>query len=130
MQQRHPKFSNSFSSRIKRFFQDITVNHFSPKGFRKELEGDRSFWSKVKDYPVTVWASWRVHLKLDKNTPDGTLANGIITHWEEDGEYIMMFNPTVGREVLKFINEDPDNEYAKAILGAMKHTLEVKEQQE
>jgi hypothetical protein len=57
----------------------------------------------------------------DTNLPDGQVS-GIITHWEEDGEYIAMFCPYVGREVLKFLRADPDNPHAQAIISAMLET--------
>lgn len=59
-----------------------------------------------------------VSLRKDSNLPDGQI-NGIITHWEEDGEYIALFQPRVGVKVLEFIKANPENEYARAILDEM-----------
>lgn len=57
-------------------------------------------------------------LRKDKNLPDGQI-NGIITHWEEDGEYIALFQPRVGVKVIDFLRAEPGNPYAQAILAEM-----------
>lgn len=80
-------------------------------GVSRKREGlSARFWS----------AYWHVviNLRKDSNLPDGQI-NGIITIWEEDGQYIMFFGPTTGVKVLDFIREDPDNPHAKAILAEM-----------
>ena len=59
-----------------------------------------------------------VSLRKDKNLPDGQI-NGIITHWEEDGEYIALFQPRVGVKVIDFLRAEPGNPYAQAILAEM-----------
>lgn len=66
-------------------------------------------------------AYWHIVVALQKsnNLPDGRI-NGNITFWEEDGEYIAMMGPTVGVKVLDFLEAEPDNEHAKAILAAMR----------
>lgn len=63
-------------------------------------------------------------LQKDDNLPDGQI-NGIPTNWEEDGEYIAIFQPRVGVKVLDFIKAEPDNPYAKAILAEMHTCVEL-----
>ena len=55
----------------------------------------------------------------DKNLPDGQI-NGILTHWEEDGEYLAYFQPRVGVKVLDFLEAEPEHPAAKAILAEMR----------
>ena len=73
------------------------------------------------------WGAWGwivVNLRKDKNLPDGTI-NGIITHWQEDGQYIAFFQPRVGMKVLDFLREDPDNPHAQAIFEEMRACAEL-----
>jgi hypothetical protein len=72
----------------------------------------------LKEKLIGSWCHIVVALQKSSNLPDGII-NGIITHWEEDGEYIAMMGPTVGVKVLDFLEAEPDNEHAKAILAAM-----------
>jgi hypothetical protein len=68
----------------------------------------------------------KVILRKDSNLPDGRISNaGIITHWEEDGEYITLMGPTVGVKVLEFLKAEPDNQHAKEILAEMHRMKEL-----
>lgn len=60
-----------------------------------------------------------MELRKESNLPDGQV-NGNLTFWEEDGQYIMLFSPLVGREVIKFLRAEPDSPYAQAIIEQMK----------
>lgn len=81
------------------------------------------------DFPSTFaekLAYSKVILRKDANRPDGRISNaGILTHWEEDGEYIVLMGPTVGVKVLDFLKAEPDNEHAKAILAEMHRVKEL-----
>lgn len=56
-------------------------------------------------------------LKRDRNTPDGTLNNGgVITFWEEDGEYLQLVQPSVGCLLAEFLEAEPTNPYAELII--------------
>jgi len=71
-------------------------------------------------------AYWHIVIALKKsdNLPDGQI-NGIITHWEEDGEYIAFFQPIVGMKVLDFLEDDPDNPHAIEIVSAMHRAADL-----
>lgn len=84
------------------------------------VEKGLSPWRRMQQF----YAYFMVRMRKDKNLPDGQI-NGIITHWEEDGEYIALFQPRVGVKVLEFIEDNPDNEYAKAILAVMHDCAEL-----
>jgi len=108
---------NHWTKRLKRAFdwghltgRDGLSRHFRPKGLKNRV--------------LSAIAWIRVSLEKDSNLPDGQI-NGIITHWEEDGEYIALFQPRVGVKVLEFIKENPDNEYARAILDEMHACAEL-----
>lgn len=62
----------------------------------------------------TIVAHFRVGLRTEKNLPDGTI-NGIITHWEEDGEYIQMVQPSVGDLLADFLIAEPEHPHAVLI---------------
>lgn len=95
----------------------------SKKSLTYQLGGGpekKSLWRRVQGF----WIYFLVRFRKDKNLPDGQI-NGIITHWEEDGEYIALFQPRVGVKVLEFIKENPDNKYARAILDEMHACAEL-----
>lgn len=75
----------------------------------------RSVWDRLTGF-VTYFL---IQMRKDKNLPDGIL-NGNIVFWEEDGEYGALFGPTVGVKVLDFIEAEPENPHARAILDEMK----------
>lgn len=102
---------NHWTKRVRRAFdwkhltgRDSLTRHFRRPGLKNR------FWEA---YGWVV-----VSLRKDSHLPDGQI-NGIITHWEEDGEYIALFQPRVGVKVLEFIKANPENEYARAILDEM-----------
>lgn len=101
---------------------------WNPKRYWKPTDSlDKMFSPKnktLKGYFIHAWAYSKVALQLDNNMPDGQI-NGILTHWEEDGEYIALFQPRVGVKVIEFIRANPDNEYARAILKEMHFCKEL-----
>lgn len=102
---------NHWTKRVRRAFdwKHLTGRDSLSKMFRKPgLKNN--FWNAV------AWI--RVSLQKSNNLPDGQI-NGIITHWEEDGEYIALFQPRVGVKVLDFLKADPTNPHARAILDEM-----------
>ena len=108
---------NHWTKRVKR-----ALGHWNPVTY---LAPKDSLSRVFKDDKPTVRGYFRrsvirsyVSLRKDKNLPDGQV-NGIITHWEEDGEYIALFQPRVGVKVIEFIRSDPDNPHAQAILSEM-----------
>lgn len=107
---------NSFWKRLKRAFQPKM--HFT-SGF---MHKPSLSWSRA-------WVS--VSLRKDDNKPDGVLNGGsIITHWEEDGEYIMLMGPTVGSIVLDFVRQNRDNDLSKAVLAEMRRLAEISKSKE
>ncbi len=102
---------NSFWSRLKRAFDPEM--HFKNRTFTTPSLS----WS---------WAWIRVSLTKDKNMPDGFVNGGsIITFWEEDGEYITLFGPTVGKLVIDFVRAEPENEHAQKIVAEMTRLAEM-----
>lgn len=76
------------------------------------------------------WAGawWHIVLSVGKgkNLPDGVVNGGsIITFWEEDGEYIILFSPSVGMKVLEWLRAEPDNPYAVAVVEEMNRLAEL-----
>lgn len=108
---------NHWRKRLRR-----AMRAWNPKRYWKPTDSlDKLFTDRaktLKGYFIHAWAYSQVALQLDDNLPDGQI-NGIITHWEEDGEYIALFQPRVGMKVLEFIKANPENEYARAILDEM-----------
>lgn len=66
----------------------------------------------------------KVSLRKDKNIPDA-IVNGNIFQWDEDAQYVALFQPRVGMKVLEFVQADPDNVHAKAILAEMRACMEM-----
>lgn len=93
---------------------------FQPKRtldkWERELKKEKSIIRRFSDF----WFYFLIRFRKDKNLPDGVLSNGVITHWGEDGEYIVMFSPTVGVKVLDFLEAEPENPHARAILAEMR----------
>lgn len=114
---------NNWKKRLVRFLDHVTVDYFKHNDFKSSILGKKSIWKLIAEWPMMVGVYWKVYIIKDSNLPDGTV-NGNITHWEEDGEYITLFCPMVGREVIKFIQDNPDNEYAKNIMKAMTEVYE------
>ena len=95
---------NHWTKRVKRL---LTPNRFIRRTRRRGFS-----WAGLASYVS-------VTLRKDKNLPDGQV-NGNFTFWEEDGEYITLFGPTVGLKVLDFLEAEPDHPHARAILAEMK----------
>lgn len=75
----------------------------------------RNLWQRLQRF----WIYFLVRARKDKNLPDGLL-NGNPVFWEEDGEYGVLFGPTVGVEILNFLEAEPNNPHAMAIVEEMK----------
>ena len=102
---------NSFKGRLKRAANLKRL--FGTGSFERSIFGD------VKRSPkqIVTRAYIRAVLAFRKseNMPDGQI-NGNLVHWEEDGEYIALFQPRVGVKVIEFIRANPDNPYAQEIM--------------
>lgn len=106
---------NHWTKRSLRFLRQITVGYF-----KKSFIWEHSIQSKRINWFRWVQIHWKVQVRKESNKPDGQIKySAIYTMWEEDGEYLVMFAPYVGREVLKFLRAEPDNPYAKAIIEKM-----------
>lgn len=113
---------NHWTKRAKRMVRDCNpVRYFQ---FQEKVHPMFRRERTLKAYLLNFRVSYEVHWKLPNNLPDGTI-NGIITHWEEDGEYIAAFQPRVGMKVLEFIKDNPENPYAQAIVAEMKACVEL-----
>ena len=115
---------NRWDKRFKRFLHEIFVAYWSRSDDFLNINRGKSFWHRVKHWPIHFRVDWNVYVRKSTNRPDGVVGP-VITHWEEDGEYIMLFGPTIGREVLKFVNAEPDNEHAKTIVAAMSEAVKA-----
>lgn len=81
------------------------------------FEEKKSLWRRLRNR----WSMFKYSLRRDSNTPDGVLAGGkIIVFWEEDGEYLQFVQPSVGALLSTFLQEDPENPHAIAIVKEMK----------
>lgn len=119
-----------------RYRSDVTgYNHWTKRVARpfdwKYLTGRDSFTRALprkprilRDQVRSAWAWIYVSLQQERHLPDGQV-NGIITHWEEDGEYIALFQPIVGMKVLDFLEAEPDHPHAKLILAEMERASEM-----
>ena len=61
----------------------------------------------------------RFLLKRDENLPDGQVGDLVFALWEEDGEYIQMVQPSVGKLVANFLKEEPDHPHARTITAEL-----------
>lgn len=113
---------NHWTKRLKRAL-DLRDIFMTRNSFSRRM-GIRSERRSLKMFFIEAWAHIYVFLRKDTNLPDGQV-NGNFTFWEEDGEYISMMCPTVGVKVLDFLEAEPDNEHAKAILAAMHEAYEA-----
>lgn len=103
--------------------EDLTVKQKDPDGFRSLLlgdEGELPSAERLKRRCLRFWGSYRAHVDMDRNIPDGTLQEGsVITFWEETGEYYDMVQEHVGGLVAEFLLDEPDNPHAKRIAEAL-----------
>lgn len=66
------------------------------------------------------WSQAMYALKRDNHIPDGALdRGGILTVWEETGEYIQLVQPSVGSLVADFMEAEPENPHAIKIAAEM-----------
>lgn len=107
---------NTFGKRLRRaiasaFDTSELASFFQPK----------SRWHRIS----FRWACAMEELHLDSNRPDGALNHGsVITHWEEDGEYIQLVQPSVGEMLADFLDAEPDNPHAVKIAGEISRILD------
>lgn len=60
-------------------------------------------------------------LRWRRHYPDGCINGGfIITNWEETGEYLQHVQPSVGRMLADWMDDEPESPHAKRIAGEMK----------
>jgi len=105
---------NHWTQRVQRAFD---LKHLIGRdSFTRQILGDRKESLRTKYLHARAWIT--VSLKKDSNLPDGQI-NGNLTHWEEDGEYIALFQPRVGVKVIEFIRANPEHPAARAILDEM-----------
>ncbi len=112
---------NAFHRRLRRSLS-------SESKFMRQLGflGSRDAWyKKPYHWLLSRYARFVVYIRKDDNLPDGLVNGSIITHWEEDGEYIVMMGPTVGVKVLDFLEAEPDNVHAQAILAKMRRVKQM-----
>lgn len=63
----------------------------------------------------------KIGLRTEKHTPDGHLDNGgILTHWEETGEYLQLVQPSVGELLADLMDAHPDLPEVQAVAAEMK----------
>lgn len=109
---------NYWTERLKRYLKDIKPGRY------KRDKALMVKWDVPYNYRSHLVMKWKVGILPGPNAPDA-MVNGNIFHWDEDAEYVTMFCPYVGREVLKFLNAEPDNEHAKRIMAAMQEVSEL-----
>lgn len=69
-------------------------------------------WSKEIGGPGKFQMAMHV-LKRRPNLPDGSLdGGGVITFWEETGEYLQLVQPTVGEMLANWMLAEPENPHA------------------
>lgn len=67
------------------------------------------------------WGMVRAALRGIRSHPDGVLDNGgIVTHWEETGEYLQYVQPSVGALLADLMDAHPDLPEVQAIADEMK----------
>jgi len=67
------------------------------------------------------WFAFEVRVRKDHHRPDGILdGGGIITHWEETGEYLQYVQPSVGSLLADWMEAEPDSPHAVRIASEMR----------
>lgn len=89
------------------------------------LPVERWNWREPVKSTQLLWWTLRAHLtvglRTGKNLPDGVLdGGGVITHWEETGEYLQMVQPSVGSLLADFLLAEPEHPHAVLILAELK----------
>lgn len=112
-----------YNAPLKRFADGLKFGFenafYARKGsLAARLRGDehRNLWQRI----LTFFIYFHTRFRMEDHLPDGLVNGSIVTHWEEDGEYIVMMGPTVGVKVLDFLEAEPDNVHAQAILAEMR----------
>ena len=78
--------------------------------------GSKSFREALGDGVGMRLSMFSYSLRRTPEMPDGHINNGsIITLWCEDGQYIELFQPSVGQLIADFLVTEPENEHAKKI---------------
>jgi hypothetical protein len=117
---KHIRYESDYTGRnhwTKRLRRALDLKHLLGRdSFSKTFRQSKR---SIRDELLTAAAWFSVNWRKDSHLPDGQI-NGIITHWEEDGEYIALFQPRVGVKVLDFIRNNPESPYAQAILSEMR----------
>lgn len=110
--------NNALITDIRRSDDDDQWSHRISRAFYWLIIGGSKDLRRQLGDSVTARVSMFLHsLKRSKeNVPDGYLANGtIITSWCEDGRYIELMQPAVGRLIADFLEQEPANPHAKKI---------------
>jgi hypothetical protein len=102
---------NSFKERLKRATNLKRL--FGVGLFESSLFGN--FKRSPKQIVTRAYIRAVIALRKRQYKPDGQI-NGNLIHWEEDGEYMALFQPRVGVKVIEFIRANPDNPYAQEIM--------------
>ena len=96
--------SNKIPYRIKQAFYWLFVG------------GNKSIREAMGDGVKHRLSMFFYSLTRTKEQPDGYMNQGaIITIWCEDGQYIELVQPSVGRLLADFLEQDPKNPHAKKI---------------
>lgn len=133
------QYATHFERRDWQYTRDNTIKHI-------RLEGDwsgydnpvRRLWRCLRDF-VTRAPKWerdlgfggfawkhpiahtKATLQTQTHLPDGVLDNGgIITHWEETGEYLQYVQPSVGELIADLMEAHPDLPEVQAVAIEMK----------
>lgn len=92
--------------RVKRAFD---WKHLTGRdSFSRMLRRERRF----RFLSAVAWI--KVSLQKDRHLPDGKVGP-VLTHWEEDGEYIEAVGPTIGALVADFLIEESSHPHAVKI---------------
>lgn len=106
----HIRYEDDFTgkkSRLNRFHRGLKSAFGKLPGWEKTLLGKRTWAGRY--YTLLAYMQ-------EKNIPDGVLNNGgVITYWEEDGEYIQMVQPSVGSLLADFLLAEPKHPHAVII---------------
>ena len=107
------ELSRGYDKPINRFKRALKWLFGPTPEFVKYLDRDLSWFSKISNR----WGMFTYVLKRDNALPDGSLADGkIIVHWEEDGEYLQLVQPSVGSLLADFLTEEPEHPHAQKII--------------
>jgi hypothetical protein len=64
-------------------------------------------------------------LRTERHLPDGQLDNGgVLTYWEETGEYLQMVQPSVGALIADLLDAHPDLPEVQAVVAEIQRILD------